>query len=147
MIECCCYKTHPGNYCCSFSSNKVGAIFCGFYRLHGYWCLHIFLGRLKKTDLTLTAWLGSHVCRVALRWRHIGINPIKNISLFHYICYFPQVAICYVFIPSLKTNLCTTLSRYNTTENTSINSQAQYTTAVLPHEFLCGTHQLLAINF
>jgi hypothetical protein len=54
------------------------------------------------------------------------------------------------FITGLESNLCTTVTRPNKTENYvshgRINSQAQGPTALQPIVFLTGIHQLLVLN-
>jgi len=72
------------------------------------------------------------------------------------IYYFPNFTVdgfstgCHLLdgqcIPSFKSNLCTTLTRYNTTENNSINSYAQDKIALQANIVLTGIHWLLVIN-
>jgi hypothetical protein len=57
-----------------------------------------------------------------------------------------RILFFFLFITSLKSNLCTALTTQNTTKNNCINSHAQNTTALEFYLFLTRIHRLLVTN-
>jgi len=80
-------------------------------------------------------------------WQRKHIEPVKNMSFTFDWSSF----LCVRFIKILReSNLCTALTRYNTSENSvshnGINSPTQDTTALKPDASLTGIRRLLVIN-
>jgi hypothetical protein len=101
---------------------------------------------LKRMQLTFTAWVVSFNTCDDEGGGGGHIDHVKNISPYHCVTFFPLVAICWPVITRLMSNLCTSLTTQNTTENNCIISHAQNTTALQSNLFLTGIHRLLVRN-
>lgn len=95
----------------------------------------------KSSDLDCR--VGSRIAGLCLRRKHSSCQKDKplspHVSLFP-VCYSLAVQ----FITSV--NLCTAETRWNTTQNNSVNSHAQGTTALQPTVFLTAIRRLLVVN-
>ena len=97
-------------------------------------------------QLTCTAWAGSLNTRDDDRrkayrscQKHESLSPHDLLST-------GRRLLGLSFITSLKSNSCTVLTRYSTTENKFIILQAQNTTVLQPNALLTGLHGLVFIS-
>jgi hypothetical protein len=90
-------------------------------------------------QLTCTAWVVRYIIRETKRgWNKRSCQKYESPSLHH--------VICLSFITSLKSNLRTAQTTYNTTENNCIILHAQNVTTFQPNVFLSRVHRLLVTN-
>jgi hypothetical protein len=101
---------------------------------------------LKRIQLTFTVWVqslntpyvgGEKIYRSCQKYDSLSLHDL--LSTGHHL-------LGVSFTTSLKRNLCTALSKQNTTENNCIISHAQNTTALQPNVFLTGIHLLLVTS-
>ena len=90
-------------------------------------------------QLTCTAWVVRYIIHDSERgWNKRSCQKYEFPSL-HDVIFLS-------FITSLKSNLCTAQTTYDTTENNCIILHAQNVNTFQPNVFLSGVHRLLVTN-
>jgi len=93
---------------------------------------------LKRIQLTFTAWARS------LNTRDDGRGKTYRSCQKH--LFTSQHDAVIWFTTNLKSNLCTSLTKRDTTYNNSTTPYEQNTTALQPTVFFAGIHRLLVVN-